>query len=95
MAEQVSGMPVGKTPPAGSDSGSGEPFVIDRLGWRAALAEVLMAVLTSLGLTALWMLENLRNAFFNLLDRLNLKPRPRKGSAFPPGQPRKRKNHGS
>jgi hypothetical protein len=30
-----------------------------------------------------------RNAYFRLLDRLNLKPRRRRASAFPPGRPKK------
>ena len=44
----------------------------------------------ALGLCLLWVLEAVRNNFFRLLDRMNIKPRVRKASAFPPGQPRKR-----
>jgi len=40
----------------------------------------------------LWSLEAVRNAFFRVLDRLNIKARPnRRASAFPPGSPRRRK----
>ena len=67
-------------------------FPIDPLGWRGALMEVIKALAAAVGLSLLWGLENLRNAFFRLLDRMNLKPWARKGSAFPPGRPRKLKN---
>jgi hypothetical protein len=73
-------------------SGAEEKFPIDRLGWRGALLEVIKALAAAVGLSLLWGLENLRNAFFGLLDRMNLKPWARKGSAFPPGRPRKLKN---
>ncbi|MGO9268388.1 MAG: hypothetical protein ACLQBA_26470 [Candidatus Binataceae bacterium] len=69
-----------------------EKFPIDPLGWRGALHEVIKALAAAVGLSLLWGLENLRNAFFGLLDRMNLKPWARKGSAFPPGRPRKLKN---
>lgn len=69
-----------------------EKFAIDQLGWRDALIETITAIAVTVGLTLLWGLEVVRNAFFGLLDRLNLKPRARKGSAFPPGRPRKLKN---
>jgi hypothetical protein len=44
----------------------------------------------TLGLCLLWILEAVRNNFFRLLDRMNIRARVRKASAFPPGQPRKR-----
>jgi hypothetical protein len=66
-------------------------FVIDQLSWRDATVEVITATAVAIGLTLLWGLENFRNAFFRLLDRMNLKPRVRRGSAFPPGRPRKLK----
>jgi hypothetical protein len=34
-------------------------------------------------------MEVVRNIFFRALDRLNVKPRRGRASAFPPGQPRK------
>ncbi len=43
------------------------------------------------GLTLLWGLEIVRDAYFRILDRLNVRPRHKRASAFPPGQPRRRK----
>jgi hypothetical protein len=54
------------------------------------LGEVIHGIAIALGLTLLWSLETVRNAFFRVLDRLNFKPRTRRASAFPPGRPRKR-----
>ena len=44
----------------------------------------------TLGLTLLWGLEIVRDSYFRLLDRLNVRPRHKRASAFPPGQPKKR-----
>jgi hypothetical protein len=42
----------------------------------------------ALGLGTLWAMESVRNAYFRLLDRLNVKPHRHRGaSAFPPGKP--------
>jgi hypothetical protein len=60
------------------------------LGVRTYLRQVLYGVGATLGLAILWGLEVVRDAYFRLLDRLNVKPRRRRGSAFPPGQPRRR-----
>lgn len=54
------------------------------------LLYVLHGAGVTLGLCLLWGLEAVRNNFFRLLDRMNIKARVRKASAFPPGQPRKR-----
>ena len=44
------------------------------------------------GLGLLWALEAVRNGWFRMLDRLNIKARPsRRVSAFPPGSPRRNK----
>lgn len=51
--------------------------------------EILNGLGVMLGLALLWFLEKIRNSFFGLLDRMNVKARPRKGSAFPPGRPRR------
>ncbi|MGD1026229.1 hypothetical protein [Candidatus Binatus soli] len=53
--------------------------------------EVAAAVGRALGLTLLWGLEIVRDSYFRLLDRLNVRPRHKRASAFPPGQPKKRK----
>ena len=65
---------------------------MERLGWRQGLIEVITGIAITVGLALLWGLEGLRNAFFRLLDRMNLKPWARQGSAFPPGRPRKLKS---
>ncbi|MGD0118584.1 MAG: hypothetical protein ABSD30_11005 [Candidatus Binatus sp.] len=44
----------------------------------------------TLGLTLLWGLEIVRDSYFRLLDRLNVRPRHKRSSAFPPGEPKKR-----
>ena len=54
------------------------------------LRQVGRGVGVSLGLSLLWVLEIIRNAFFRILDRLNVRPRRKRASAFPPGKPRKR-----
>ena len=54
--------------------------------------EVARGIAVTLGLSLLWVLEIGRDAFFGLLDWMNLRPRRHKrASAFPPGRPRKRK----
>ena len=73
-------------------SGAEDRFEVDRLGWRQGLIEVITGIAITVGLALLWGLESLRNAFFGLLDRMNLKSRARRGSAFPPGRPRKLKH---
>ena len=58
---------------------------------RGELAkEVAGGVGRALGLTLFWGLEIVRDAYFRVLDRINVKPRHKRASAFPPGQPRKR-----
>lgn len=52
--------------------------------------EIAGGVGRALGLTLLWGLEIVRDAYFRLLDRLNIRPRHRRASAFPPGKPKKR-----
>lgn len=60
------------------------------LGVGGFFGSVLYGIGVSLGLALLWFMEVVRNIFFNLLDRLNVKPRRGgRASAFPPGQPRK------
>jgi len=52
--------------------------------------EVVGGVGRTLGLTLLWGLEIVRDSYFRQLDRLNIRPRHKRASAFPPGQPKKR-----
>jgi hypothetical protein len=68
------------------------PFEVERLSFRDWLFELFTAIGISLGLAILWLCESLRNRFFGLLDRLNVKPRARRARAFPPGSPRKLKS---
>jgi hypothetical protein len=68
------------------------PPEAEYLGVRGYFIELLHGVGVMAGLGLLWSLESVRNVFFNVLDRLNVKARPhRKVSAFPPGSPRRRK----
>jgi len=67
------------------------PLEIEQLGFRRTAIEVVVAIAITLGLAALWLLENVRNGFFRLLDRMGVKGRPHRASAFPPGRPRKLK----
>jgi hypothetical protein len=64
--------------------------VVRPLSTLGFLLYILHGVGVTLGLCLFWGLEAVRNKFFRLLDRMNLKARVRKASAFPPGQPRKR-----
>jgi len=51
--------------------------------------EILHGLGIALGLSLLWTMEAVRDRVFRLLDRVNVRPRIRPASAFPPGQPRK------
>ncbi|MGO9605524.1 MAG: hypothetical protein ACLQAT_19405 [Candidatus Binataceae bacterium] len=56
------------------------------------LLELTHGIGLTLGMLILWGLEVVRNAYFHLLDRLNVKPRRNmRASAFPPGRPKKQK----
>jgi hypothetical protein len=63
---------------------------ITPLSGRELVLEVAGGVGRALGLTLFWGLEIIRDAYFRVLDRLNVRPRHKRASAFPPGQPRKR-----
>ena len=62
---------------------------IEQLSRLSYLSELVQGIGITLGLGILWGLEIVRNAYFRLLERLNLKPRRRRASAFPPGRPKK------
>ncbi len=66
------------------------PLVVRPLSTVGFIFYILHGLGVALGLCLFWGLEAVRNKFFRLLDRMNLKARVRKASAFPPGQPRKR-----
>jgi len=65
------------------------PSEIEQLSRLSYLSELVQGIGITLGLGILWGLEIVRNAYFRMLDRLNLKSRRRRASAFPPGRPRK------
>lgn len=67
-----------------------EPLKIEKLGAGSTVLEIFRGIGIALGLSLLWTLEAVRNRFFRVLDRMNVRPRPRRASAFPPGRPRKR-----
>ncbi len=68
-----------------------EPFKPERMARGEYLFQVLNGVGAALGLALLWLMEIARDAFFALLDWLNVKPRRRaNASAFPPDRPGKR-----
>ncbi len=52
------------------------------------VTEILHGLGITVGLGLLWMMEAVRDHVFRLLDRINVRPRTRPASAFPPGQPR-------
>ncbi len=61
------------------------------LGKRDFVLQVLEGIGIAAGLGLLWAMETVRNSYFRLLDRWNIKPRRRtRASAFPPGKPRRR-----
>lgn len=60
------------------------------IGKAEFIFDVIQAVAVMFGLALLWLLEVIRNIFFRVLDRLNIKSDPRRASAFPPGRPKKR-----
>ncbi|HEX4208994.1 MAG TPA: hypothetical protein VHY56_01275 [Candidatus Binataceae bacterium] len=68
-----------------------EPLVLEQFSGLQIPYEIVKGVGVSLGLTLFWILEKSRDGIFHLLDRMNVKPRVRRASAFPPGRaPRKR-----
>jgi hypothetical protein len=67
------------------------PLEIEQLSTLSYFSELAQGVGLTLGIGILWGLEIIRNAYFRMLDRLNIKPRRKRASAFPPGRPRHRR----
>ena len=67
-----------------------QPYAPEQLSLGGFFGSVLYGIGVTLGLALLWVMEIFRNLFFRALDRLNVRPRRRRASAFPPGEPRKR-----
>lgn len=63
---------------------------IQPLRGRELALEIVGGIGRTLGLTLLWGLEIVRDSYFRMLDRINVRPRHKRASAFPPGQPKKR-----
>jgi hypothetical protein len=64
---------------------------VEPLRGMPLIMEVVGGVGRTLGLTLLWGLEIVRDSYFRQLDRLNVRPRHKRASAFPPGQPKKQR----
>lgn len=64
---------------------------IEPLSGLPLIREVAGGVGRTLGLTLLWGLEIVRDSYFRQLDRLNIRPRHKRASAFPPGEPKKQR----
>jgi hypothetical protein len=62
---------------------------IEQLSTPNYFKELVQGIGLTLGMGILWALEIVRNRYFRVLDRLNIKPRRKRASAFPPGRPRK------
>jgi hypothetical protein len=63
---------------------------VERLRPFEVFLEIINGIGIALGLSLLWVMEAVRDRVFRVLDWANVRPRTRRSSAFPPGQPRKR-----
>ena len=61
----------------------------DELRLPSLVKEVFTGIGISAGLALLWAFEAMRDRYFRLLDRMNVRPWSHRGSAFPAGRPRK------
>jgi hypothetical protein len=64
---------------------------IEQLRGLRLAQEIAGGVGRALGLTLFWGLEIIRDSYFRVLDRLNVRPGRKRASAFPPGQPKRRR----
>ncbi len=62
-----------------------EPLVVRGLTPLGVAHYILHGIGVTLGMTLLWSMEAVRNSYFRTLDRMNIKARTRRASAFPPG----------
>ena len=62
-----------------------EPLVVRKLTPLGVAHYILHGIGVTLGMTLLWSMEAVRNSYFRMLDRMNIKARTRRASAFPPG----------
>jgi hypothetical protein len=61
----------------------------DELRMPSLVKEVFQGIGIASGLALLWAFEAMRDRYFRLLDRVNVRPWSHRGSAFPAGRPRK------
>jgi hypothetical protein len=61
----------------------------DELRTPSLIKEVFTGIGIASGLALLWAFEAMRDRYFRLLDRMNVRPWSHRGSAFPAGRPRK------
>jgi hypothetical protein len=61
----------------------------DELRLPSLIKEVFAGVGIATGLALLWAFEAMRDRYFRLLDRMNVRPWSHRGSAFPAGRPRR------
>jgi hypothetical protein len=61
----------------------------DELRTPSLVKEVFTGIGIASGLALLWAFEAMRDRYFRLLDRMNVRPWSHRGSAFPAGRPRK------
>ncbi len=55
------------------------------------ISEMLQGFGKMAGLGLLWALEEVRNVYFRALDRMKVKARAKRASAFPPGSPKRQR----
>jgi hypothetical protein len=63
---------------------------IPQLRGFAFVLEILRAIGSLAGMSILWGLEIIRDKFFSVLERWNVRPRRKHASAFPPGRPKQK-----
>lgn len=84
-AEQKHTEGVGAGSPGAENPGIN--FEPERFTTLEFLSQMLQGIGIAVGLAMLWLMETVRNSYFRLLDRMNVKPRrSRKISPFPPGK---------
>ena len=66
------------------------PLKINQLRGLDLVLEIFRGIGALFGMGILWGLEIVRNRYFQLLDRFNIRARRKRASAFPPGPKQKR-----
>lgn len=63
---------------------------IQQLRGREFALEIVRGIGALSGMAILWGLEIVRDKYFTLLERWNIRPRRKRASAFPPGRPKQK-----